>query len=46
MFSLFLGAAISFLYSLEEGYTSVTSLVASVSSTVRLGLLDMAFLGH
>ena len=38
----FLSTAIHFLYfSLEKGYTSVTSLFASVGSTGRLALLDM-----
>ena len=39
---LFLGAAIPFLYSSsEKGYTCVTSPIASVCSTGRVGLLDM-----
>ena len=39
---LFLGAAISFLYSSSEKvYTIITSLAASVCSTACLSLLDM-----
>ena len=39
----FLSAAKPFLYSLEKGYTCVTSRVVSVGSTRCLGLIDMMF---